>query len=594
MKLSFQLKKIDKLLISSFWPPMLLSFLIALFVLTMQFFWLYIDEIMGKGIGFFQIIELISYMTISFVPMALPLAILLASVMVFGNMGERYELSSMKSAGISLLRILKPLVILCSCIAIFSFLASNYIIPKANLKFLTRLYDIRRQKPALAIEEGVFNDDFFGYSIFVGKKHRDKKSLEDVLFYDQSLSTDRILCYRAKRGAMYTTEHNHRFVLELYDGEEIEEPAPTYSSGGRRNYPLMRTSFKTVTKSFDLEEFDINATDENRFSDNQKMLNNGQILSQIDSLKKQITISQAKVGVGISQMFDTIKRQETVADLIDGSKNKLPDTNQVLKFKEQDSLLNRDPASLGGYSMLHIDSLQASKESNDEGSLHPRRLNNRTKLPLSKIVKDSVRRKPQVADLIQKVKENSRQASALAKDTAMIDLKPDTLVSHFYDLLSPNQRSYLCKNAASNSNLRQTEIYNVLYTLDNLKKKEILFWQQFHIKIYYAVACIMFLFIGGPMGAIVRKGGFGYPLLISIIFFVIYIMASKSFEKLTDSLVMNVHLGMWFTTIIISLVGAFLTYRASKDMSSNAISNAIDKMLKLIFARFQKSIDKPV
>jgi lipopolysaccharide export system permease protein len=564
-----RLKKIDRLIISSFIPPLILSFLIALFVLTMQFFWLYIDEIMGKGIGFFQIIELIGYLTVSFVPLALPMSVLLASVMVFGNLGERYELSSMKSAGISLLRIMAPLTVMCIGITLFSFLASNFIIPRANLKFLTRLYDIRRQKPALAIEEGVFNNDFYGYSIYIGKKHADKTSIDDVIIYDQS-KNDLIKCTKAKSGKMYTTEHGKRFVLELKDGEQIEEPNPTYREGGRKNFPFMRTKFNTYVKSFDLDEFDINATDESRFSDNQKMLSNRQILVKIDSIKKIIRDGEKKVGLGISKMFDTTNynlESNSLAHVADTVRRDSIPTDTI----HSKEILDARPAKED--SMRVKEEIQIKKD---------------TFLPKIKVKRNKQTPQPRnISAMIDSINKAKGVASTLQltnqappKDTVIFDLKPGLKLTHFYELLDSSRKARVFKETGSAANIVQSEIINVIYTLGSFKKKEVQHWQQYYQKYTLAVACLIFLFIGAPMGAIVRKGGFGYPLLIAIIFFIIYIMASKTFERLTDSMVLNVAVGEWITTILISLVGVFLTYRASKDVSSNIFTNAQSFIIK--------------
>ncbi len=544
-----RLKKIDRMLISAFIPPMVLSFLIALFVLTMQFFWLYIDEIMGKGVGFFQIIELISYLTVSFVPLALPMGVLLASVMVFGNMGERYELSSIKSAGISLIRIMLPLVFLTLFISIISYAASNYVIPKANLKFLTRLYDIRRQKPALAIEEGVFNDDFYGYSIFVGKKQSDKNTIENVIIYDQNKASDLLKVTRANRGKMYTTDKGKRFVMELYNGEEVEEQAPQYKEGGRKNYPLMRTRFDKYIKSFDLEEFEINNTDENRFSDNQKMLTNGQLLVQIDTIDKQIENGEKKVGLGVSKLFDTSFSKKLDKPVVqDSFAIEIPDTTDIVndsipvdgKIPSEDSVSKK----------IQVKSLQAPK------------------INLATIMIDSINKARGVV--------SSFNQSPESQDSIVLDLQALQQVNHFYELIRNDKKAKLFKETGSAANLVQSEIINVLYTLRSFKKKQILYWQQFYQKFTLALACLIFLFIGSSMGAIVRKGGFGYPLLIAIIFFIVYIMASKMFEKLTDSFVLPVGIGMWLTSLLLGIVGIFLTYRASKDMSSNFMANALE------------------
>ncbi len=544
---------------------MVLSFLIALFVLTMQFFWLYIDEIMGKGVSILQIIELVSYLTVSFVPLALPMGVLLASVMVFGNLGERYELSSMKSAGVSLTRIMAPLALVSAFVAIVSFLSSNYIIPKSNLKFLTRLYDIRRQKPALAIEPGVFNDDFFGYSIYVGKKLKDKKSIEDIIVYDQSQSSDRILCTTAKTGMMYTTDHGNRFVLELYNGEEVEEPPTRYREGGYKNYPLMRTRFTKYVKSFDLQEFDINATDESRFSDNQKMLSNRQLLVQIDTIRKLILSGEKKVGLGITKMFDDKSTTAYVPD-------------QHAEF-EADSLQEADSSSKKNViTGDKVDTFIA-------GKAVPGNSMDTTSIPdTSKSQAVDEAGVPEATRLIDSINSARGVEARLhldrRPDSVEIDLQPGVKVAHLYELLDSARKGKIFKETGTAANLVQSEIINVLYTLQSYRKKEVLHWQQYYQKITLALACIIFMFIGAPMGAIVRKGGFGYPLLIAIIFFIVYIMGSKMFEKFTDSFVLNVHIGMWLTTLIISLCGLYLTYRASRDMSSNVVSNIQEKLTK--------------
>jgi len=560
-----RLKKIDRLLITSFLPPMALSFMIALFVLTMQFFWLYIDEIMGKGIGLFQIIELISYLTVSFVPLALPMSVLLASVMVFGNLGERYELSSMKSAGISLIRIMRPLVVVTILVAGFSYLASNYIIPKANLKFFTRLNDIRRQKPTLALEEGIFNDDFYGYSIYIGKKKNE--NIEDVIIYDQSKASDLILCTRAEKGRMYTAENGRRFVLELENGEQVEEPTPRYLEGGRRNYPLMRTRFARYTKSFDLDEFAISATDESRYSQNQKMLSNRQLLIQIDTIKKTIGDGERKVGLGISKLFNvSIQKQDSISvgpapDSLDHPDSLAAPDRPDTPDRQVQARPVRDSTSSQSISRTTLSSFkeQIAAMSVRMDSLQGNETGDTT------LLKDSL----------------TAQSGKPRKDDPEVDLKPGLKVAHFYELLDSSRRSRWFRETGTAANLVQSEIINVLFSVQNFKKKEILHWQQYYQKYTLALSCILFLFIGAPMGAIVRKGGFGYPLLIAIIFFIMYIMASKLFEKLTDSMVLRVEIGMWMTTLIISAIGIYLTYRASKDMSSNILDVLTEKVVRL-------------
>jgi lipopolysaccharide export system permease protein len=214
-------KKIDKLLLTSFIGPFAVSFGIALFVLIMQFLWLYIDEIAGKGVSIFIMLELLGYMSVSTFPMALPIATLIASVMVVGNLAERYELSSMKSAGISLLRVMRSLIVVCVGLSIFSYITSDFLIPISNLKFKSRLFDIRKQKPALTLEKGIFNEDFRQFIIRIGEKESDGETIGEVMIEDQTnlgkLKFNQIL---ADSGQMYTSPDKRFFVMNLFEGTQ--------------------------------------------------------------------------------------------------------------------------------------------------------------------------------------------------------------------------------------------------------------------------------------------------------------------------------------------------------------------------------------
>ena len=164
------MKTLDRLLLTSFIPPFFMTFFIAIFVLIMQFLWTYVDDIIGKGVELSVILELLFYQSLALMPMAVPLATLISSVMVMGGLGERYELASMKSAGISLTRTMAPLMAVAGFVAIFSFCAANWLIPIANLQFKSRLYDIRKQKPMLSFTEGAFNNELTGFVMRIGKK----------------------------------------------------------------------------------------------------------------------------------------------------------------------------------------------------------------------------------------------------------------------------------------------------------------------------------------------------------------------------------------------------------------------------------------
>ena len=246
------MKQIDRLVLKSFIGPFLATFFIALFVLTLQVLWVYIDELIGRGLGIWTLSEMIFYLAISLIPQALPIAVLISSVMVYGNLAENYELTAFKSAGVNLFRTMMPGLLFVFGISIFSFFSSNNFIPLAQLRFYARMHDIRRKKATLSLEAQTFNDDFKGYSIYIGEKKPDGKTISDILIYDQN-NRSKYSMIAAEKGKMYSINHGQYFVLKLYNGNRYEELG-NYNSKERQ---YARTSFKEYTKIFDLSEFAI-------------------------------------------------------------------------------------------------------------------------------------------------------------------------------------------------------------------------------------------------------------------------------------------------------------------------------------------------
>jgi lipopolysaccharide export system permease protein len=226
-------------LIKAFFPPFFVAFGIALFVLVMQFLWVYIDEIMGKGLNLLDITELIFYLSMTMVPMALPIGVLISSVMVMGNLAERYELSSFKSAGVGLVRVMRPLVFSVGTITLLSIFVSERVIPWANLKFYSRFYDIRKSKPTLTFQEGIFNDEFEDYTMRIGKKGKDGKSLENVMIYsNKRYNTNQINQSQSQKGEMFTTVDGQFIVMNLFDGTQFQETVSS-SNAENKNYPFV-------------------------------------------------------------------------------------------------------------------------------------------------------------------------------------------------------------------------------------------------------------------------------------------------------------------------------------------------------------------
>ncbi len=277
------IKKLDKLIIKAFVGPFVATFFITLLVLVMQFFWLYIDDFVGKGLGAGLILEFIWYQGAVLVPLALPLAILLSSLMTFGNLGESFELVAIKAAGISLLRFMRPLFFVTLLICGVAFLFSNNIIPIANLKSRTLLADIVYAKPAFDLKEGVFYDKINGFAIKIGKKESNDSIIRDVIIYEQTNPVqDNFII--AKSGVMRVTDNKRYLEFNLRDGWRYQERTNNaYST----NTEFVRLGFKEYTKQFDLSAFQFVRTDDSVNKNNERVLSMRQLDKAIDSLKKE-------------------------------------------------------------------------------------------------------------------------------------------------------------------------------------------------------------------------------------------------------------------------------------------------------------------
>lgn len=276
------MRKIHALIIKTYGGPLLVTFFISLFILLMQFMWVYIDDLVGKGLEWYIIGELLFWASFTFVPLALPLAILLSSLMTFGNLGEHYELVAMKSAGISLRSIMKPLVILSICISIFAFYFSNNVLPVANLKFKSLLYDIRKKKLAVNIKEGIFYNDMEDFVIRVGKKGKDGNSIYRVMIYNHTEGKGNTDVTVADSGLMESTPDGRYLIFTLYNGYNYQNL--TDQKDSKKTNPFQRTYFKKQQRKFDLSEFELNRTNEELFKNNYQMLNIKQLNYFIDSL----------------------------------------------------------------------------------------------------------------------------------------------------------------------------------------------------------------------------------------------------------------------------------------------------------------------
>jgi lipopolysaccharide export system permease protein len=276
------IKKLDILVLRSFIGPFIATFFLTLFVLILQFFWLWIDDFVGKGIDTITMLRLVLYLSATLVPLALPLAILLSSIMTFGNLGETFELVAIKSAGIGLLRFMLPLTVVAILLSGMAFMFNNYVIPVANLKMKTLHYDLVNKKPAFDLKEGVFYTTIPDYAIKVSKKEKDSILHNVIIFESSTGPQDNIVA--AEKGIMRVSSDQRFLEFTLYNGWRYEERGNRY--GG--NTDFIRLGFKEYKKVLDLSSLLINRTSDSAYKDRYEMLSTRQLSKNVDSLQKSL------------------------------------------------------------------------------------------------------------------------------------------------------------------------------------------------------------------------------------------------------------------------------------------------------------------
>jgi lipopolysaccharide export system permease protein len=474
-----RVKKINLYVLKSYLGPFILTFFIALFILLMQFLWKYIDDLVGKGLEADLIAQLLFYASATFVPLALPLAILLSSLMTFGNLGEHYELVAMKASGISVWKVMQPLVYLSFLISIFAFVFSNNVLPVANLKFQTLLYDVRQQKLAFNIKPGEFYTGIENYIIRVGEKDKDGRTIYDVKIYDHTDRMGNIKVTTADSGFMELTPDQKFVIFTLFDGYNYKDIITTRNF--RENRPFDRTQFKQQRIKFDLTSFDLNRAQEDLFKNHYTMLNTKQLTIYIDSLTQRYDERKERYSEGFFRRFNQLS---TMVD-----------------------------TTLAGRALL--------------GKTH----------------------RKAAADL-----------EHIADSLHLVTLKYPLL-----DNYSAGDQFNVLELAISAAKSTQENIVfnknDFNFQTENIRKHEIV-W---HKKYTLSIACLILFFIGAPMGAIIRKGGLGLPVVIAVFFFVIYHITSITGEKAAKVGDLNLVLGVWLSSIVLFPIGLFLTFKSTSD-----------------------------
>jgi lipopolysaccharide export system permease protein len=462
-------KKVDKFVVKSFIGPLVFTFFIVLIILILQFLWMYVDELAGKGLEFKVLAELIYHFALTFVPMALPLAILLASLMTFGNMGEYSELTALKASGIPLRRIMRPLIILIGVISVISFFFSNNVLPYSTQKARTLLWDIRRKKPDINIQSGTFYNGIPDFSIKVTSKDPETNRMNNIIIYDHRERRGNVSVTIADSGYMKSTKDGTGMIMKLYNGYTFTEMEEKNVGTSEKSYPSRKDIFKEQEIVISLSGFDLERSEENLFKSNAAMLNISQLTFYIDSLNRRF---KEKVNAQFKEFS----------------------TSKIYREKINMSILTKP----------------------------------------------------------------SKGADTLKKFT---DFNPRVL----FDSLNSSEKHIVIQRAIEG--LKEGSGYLAVnnetmhYEVKAIKRFEV----EWNKKLTMSFACLVFFFIGAPLGAIIRKGGLGTPAVISIFFFVIYYVINLSGQKMVEEDVIGTFAGMWAASYILLPIGIFLTYKATTD-----------------------------
>lgn len=483
-----RIKKLDIFVLKSFLLLFAGTFFICLFIFMMQFLWRYVDELVGKGLEIKVLAQFFFLSALTLIPLSLPLAILLAALMTFGNFGERYELLSMKAAGIPLLRIMQPVILFCVLLGLTSFFFQNVVGPKAQKELWTLIVSMKQKSPEVDIPEGVFYSDIDGYNIYVKQKDRETGILKDVLIYNFSDGFENAHIIWADEGKLELTADKQHLYLHLYNGEQFENLKS--QAGLSRNVPYRRETFR---EKHTLIQFDtqFNMVDGNFLNRRSDIKNMNEITHAIDSLTAYAD------SLGRSMHSDIMQ-----------STYKAPILSKSDSVKIQEEKL----------SVINIDSVFNTLTS---------------------------------AEKLKTLSTCENRLSSLSSDWSM--------------------KSYLTKETDANIRGHRSD------------------W---HKKITLSLACIIFFFIGAPLGAIIRKGGLGMPVVLSVLIFILYYIIDSGATRVAKSGEMNIILGTWMSTLVLAPLGGFLTYKSNKDSVVFNIDVYIAFFRKLLGIRQSRHIFK--
>jgi lipopolysaccharide export system permease protein len=558
------MKKIDKLVLGAMLGPFFMTFLVVVFILLTQHMLKYFDDIIGKGLGGDVISQLLFYFAIFMTPVALPLAVLLSSLIAFGNLGEHFELTAIKSAGVSLVRTLYPIFFFVLILTGVAFYANNNMVPKAALEAYSLLYDIKQKKPALDLREGAFYNGINDISIKVNKKFPDGITLKDVVVYDHRRNDGNKEVTVADSGKMYTILNERYLKFELFNGYNyVEGTASTQESGTKKldNSSMRRSQFAKSQVVFDLSAFQFERTDKKWFQGNRIMRNMNELQSDMDSVKREV----------LSQKLAYYQFQDSYFTYLGRHKKIAPWPEEVKKWQVYKDSLTRseyvqkyDPKTAGINGTAAPDSVTqtAGAPAVQPHSKTPDSLaGNRTKL-----MKSSIARSVPKAKKVNRSKRIKKlEADANVVTVKKVVLSDSAIHAKLDSLFAIEPNNYYLSHAANQARQVKQNVANANASRESYLKEYRVFEIQWHKILASSLACVAMFLIGAPLGAIIKKGGLGMPFLVSIFFFILYYVLTMQGEKLAKQGSVDVALGVWMPDMVLFIIGLLFLLQARAD-----------------------------
>lgn len=532
------MKKIDKFILTSFIGPFIMTFLVVVFILLTQHMLKYFDDIIGKDLGWEVLSQLLFYFAIFMTPVAMPLAVLLSALITFGNLGEHFELTAIKSAGISLVRTIQPIFFFVVLLTGIAFYINNNLVPKAALEAYSLLYDIKQKKPALDLREGAFYNGLPDVSIKVNQKHPDGITLKDIIVYDHRKNDGNKEVTVADSGRMSTIFNERYLKFELFNGFNYTEGAGSEQEmTGRANAKsetLTRSKFYKTQVVFDLSSFKLERTDKKWFESNRIMRNLAELDVDIDSINREVMQQELNHFLYKPTYFTYFNKDSiTMPKYLRDFKSARDSINRFKympkKEPEQISVATETaPVKARFNAVIGSKRLPAVDPTNRRSATGATAAGSSEKVPAGAVVDsaflarvDSLNALPATRGVVQAATNMARQV----------------------------------KSQVLNSNA----------AIDNYGKERIVFEIQWHKIIASSFMCIAMFLIGAPLGAIIKRGGLGVPFLISILFFIIYYLLNMQGEKLAKQGILSPWVGIWAADFILLIVGLVFLRQARVD-----------------------------